>query len=128
LAETALWKGEVDEAERWLAQSLAYQALPRSLTVFQVEQIFVAARLATAQQHYQRAATLFGLAEQISSRLHYSYGGPMHSQIDAALAAVQAAIEPVDFAKAFTVGQQLSPEAAFAISLAPSDANRLTQT
>jgi non-specific serine/threonine protein kinase len=116
LAETALWEEEIDEAERWLAQSLAYQALPSSLTVFQVEQSFVAARLATAQQRYPRAATLFGLAEQFSSRLHYTYAGPMRAQIDAALAAVQAAMEPAGFAVAFAVGQQLSPEEAFAIN------------
>jgi hypothetical protein len=127
LAEIALWEEEVDEAGRWLAQSLAYQALPRSLTVFQVEQIFVAARLATVQRHDARAATLFGLADQVSRRLHYTYDGPMRSQIDSALAAVQAALDPVAFAAAFTTGQQSSLEEAYATILASSDAISLTQ-
>jgi hypothetical protein len=126
LAETALWEEEIDEAERWLAQSLAYQALPRSLTVFQLEQVFIAARLATVQQHYARAATLFGLADQISSRLHYTYAGPMRAQIDAALTAVQSAMEPAGFTMAFTVGQQLLSEEAFATSLVSEYAIPLT--
>ena len=64
LAETALWEGELDEAEQWLAQSLAYHADPRLIRMDQIERLLVAARLATAQGAYLRAATLFGLADE----------------------------------------------------------------
>ena len=68
LAETALWEGELDEAEHWLAQSLTYHADPREIRMDQIERLLVAARLATAQGAYLRAATLFGLAERIRSQ------------------------------------------------------------
>ena len=53
LAETALWEGELDEAEHWLAQSLAYHADPREIRIEQIERLLVAARLATAQAAYR---------------------------------------------------------------------------
>jgi predicted ATPase/DNA-binding SARP family transcriptional activator len=120
LAETALWEGTVDEAAQWLAQSLGYHTKPRWITIYEVERLWVAARLATAQQQYQRAATLFGLAEQISSRLDYVVTGPRRLAVDTALATVQAALDPAAFAEAFAVGQQMSLEEAFATLLAPA--------
>ena len=121
LADTALWEEETEEAELWFAESLAYDAPPRSFTVFQVEQAFVAARLATARHDYARAATLFGLADQISSKLNYTYAGPMRAQIDVALTSVRAAMEPADFATAMSIGQQRSPEESFATILVSYD-------
>ena len=82
--------------------------------------LWVAARLATAQQQYPRAATLFGLTEQMHSQIHHVIAGPMRSLADAALATVQAALEPAVFAAAFAAGQQMSLAEAFASILAPS--------
>lgn len=76
------------------------------------------ARLATARQAYVRAATLFGLAEQISQRIRYPLVEPVQSLVNAALATVQAALEPAAFAEAFAAGQQLSIEEALATVLA----------
>lgn len=113
LAETALWEGELDQAEQWLRQSLVYRVGPTMITTHTVGQIFVTARLATAQQQYLRAATLFGLANQMHSQVHDAIGGPMRSLADAALATVRATLEPAVFAEAFAAGQRLSLDAAF---------------
>ena len=88
--------------------------------MYEVMRLFIAARLATAQQQYRRAATLFGLAEQTHSQIHHVIAGPMRSLADAALATVRMALEPAIFAAAFTTGQQLPLEEAFAGILAPS--------
>ena len=53
LAELSLWEGELDQAEYWLAQSLGYHADPQRITMYEVGRLFVAARLATAQQQYE---------------------------------------------------------------------------
>lgn len=120
LAETALWGGELDQAKQWLAQSLAYQAGPRRITFEEVQRLWVAARLATAQQQYVRAATLFGLADQVHNQIHNAIGGPMRTLADAALTTVQAALEPGVFAAAFAAGQQMALAEAFAMILLPS--------
>ena len=120
LAETALWEDQTDEAADWLAQSLAQEADPGIIIIYEVIRLFVAARVATAQGRYQRAATLFGLAEQANSQIHYVYAGPMCTQTDAALATVRAALSPDVFAEAFAAGQQLSLKEAFATILHPT--------
>jgi tetratricopeptide (TPR) repeat protein len=118
LADTALWEGNLSECERWLQQSLGYYAAPRRTTFYEVIRLFVAARFATAQQQYHRAATLFGLAEQVHSQIHHVIGGPMRELADAALATVQAALEPAVFAEAFAAGQQMTLEQGVATLLA----------
>ncbi len=120
LAETALWQGELDEAEHWLAQSLGYHADPRQIRIDQIERLFVAARLATAQAAYPRAAALFGVAERMRNQLRYEFAGPVRLLADAALATAHAALDPALFAEAFAAGQQLSLEEAFATILVSS--------
>jgi ATP/maltotriose-dependent transcriptional regulator MalT len=119
LAETALWTGEVEQAAHWLAQSLVYQAAPRRITRDEIDLLLVAARLATAQGDYRRAAMLFGVSEQAHSHIHYVYAGPVHAQADAALKSVRAALSPALFAEAFSAGEQLTLEAALSTLLAP---------
>ena len=108
LAETALWQGDHDQAAQWLAQALTYHANPRWVRTELVDCLWVAARLATAQQQYQRAATLFGLVEQVGQRIRYAPVEPVQSLVNAALATVQAALEPAAFAEAFAAGQQMT--------------------
>lgn len=117
LAETALTTGSLAEAEQWLAQSVACHAAPRQITLDEVERLLIAARLATAQQQYERAATLFGLAEQAQSQIHHMIGGPMRALADAALTTTQTALEPAAFAEAFAAGQQMSLAEAFTLML-----------
>jgi hypothetical protein len=81
LAEVALWEREFGQAEQWLAQSLVYHADPRSSTIFEVERLFVAARLATAQENYPRAATIFGLAQQMRGHTRYELLGSVRSLV-----------------------------------------------
>jgi hypothetical protein len=122
LAELALWEGEtfsvfsrsVEQAEHLLAQSLNHLADPHQITIFQVTRLFVAARVVTAQQQYLRAATLFGLADQMHAHVHYVIAGPMRALADAALATVRAALDPAVFAEAFAAGQRLSLDESFA--------------
>jgi predicted ATPase/DNA-binding XRE family transcriptional regulator len=113
LAETALWEGDCTAAERWLSQSLSYRCEPRLIGSALVNGLFVAARLAVARQHYQRAATLFGLAEGTRNSAHYTLVEPVCAQIDAALTKVSAALAPTLFAETFVAGQQLSITEAF---------------
>ncbi len=108
LAEVELSEGEPDQAAQWLAQSLAYNAQMSRDTFDEVQRRWLAARLATAQQQYRRAATLFGLAEQAHQQVRYVIGGPMRALADAALATVQAALEPAVFAESFAAGQQMA--------------------
>ena len=118
LAETALCEEGLDKAEEWLAQSLGYHADPDSITTTELQRLWVAARLATAQQQYQRATMLFGLADQAHSQIHHAIGGPIRTLADAALATVRDALEPAVFAEAFAAGQQMSLAEAFATLLA----------
>ena len=117
LAEVDLSEGAIDQAGHWLAQSMTDGARPARVTVDQVQRCWVAARLATAQQQYHHAATLFGLAEHTHSQIHHAIGGPMRALADAALATVQDALEPAVFVEAFAAGQQLSTAEALATML-----------
>ena len=95
LAETALWEGELDESAQWLSQSVTYDADPHRIENYLVRRLFIAACLATAQQRYPRAATLFGLADQAHNRIHNVIGGPPRARADAALVTVRATLDPV---------------------------------
>lgn len=122
LAETALWQGDHDQAAHWLTQALIHHANPRWIRTELVDCLWVAARLATAQQQQRCAATLFGLAEQVGSRIGYAPVGPMRPLIDAAMVTVQAALEPAVFDEAFAAGQQMALEEAFTTRLAVTSA------
>jgi hypothetical protein len=115
----ALCEEEHEQAAQWLAQGLIHHANPRWVRTELVDCLWIAARLATAQQHYLRAATLFGLAQQISSRIRYELVGPVRPLVDAALANVRIALDPALFDEAFTTGHKLLLEDAFATILAP---------
>lgn len=117
LAEIALSQGEFTEVAHAVAQSMRYQAGVRWLSTEVVDCLWVAARLAMAQQQPRQAATLFGLAEQVRRRIHYHGNGVMRPAVDAALATVQAALEPTAFAEAFAAGQQMVLKEAFAMQL-----------
>jgi hypothetical protein len=114
LGEMALWEGELDAAEQWLARSLAHRTDQRLSMIDQFDRVMIAARLAAARGAYLRAATLFGSADGIRSRISYELAGPARRLADAALARVRGALDPALFAEAFTAGQQLSLEEALA--------------
>lgn len=59
------------------------------------------------------SAPLFGIVEQAHRLPHRLIGGLMRALADAALATVQAALEPAAFAEAFTAGQQMALGEAF---------------
>jgi predicted ATPase/DNA-binding XRE family transcriptional regulator len=122
LVEAALWEGKLEEAERWLAQSLTYRAHRPLIRMDKIERATVAARLAAAQGAHLRAATLFGLADELRARIHYELAGPACQLAEAALARVRAALDPTSFAEAFAAGQQLSLEEALGIIPAPGSA------
>jgi hypothetical protein len=120
LAELALWEGELDASEQWLAQSLAYPTDRPLGMIDQIERIMMAARLAAGQGAYLRAATLFGLADAMCTRIHYELAGPARQLGDTALEEVRAALDPTDFAEAFAAGKQLSLDDALATILVPT--------
>ncbi|MEZ4682870.1 MAG: hypothetical protein R2932_52545 [Caldilineaceae bacterium] len=117
LAEVALWNGDLVQTAAWLTQSLAFQGNVRWLTFEFTDTLFVAARLATAQQAYALAAMRFGLAEQIRSHTNYIEATPMRPQIESALATVYSKLDATHFAEAFAVGQQMPLTEAFATIL-----------
>lgn len=117
LTEAALVTGALEEAAHWLAQSLTAHADPHRITLDEVERLFIAARLATAQQQFQCAAMLFGLAEKIHSQIQAMLAKPIRALADAALETVQDTLEPATFAEAFTAGQAMSLAEGFAASL-----------
>ena len=119
-AEVALWEGEVEQAEQQLQASLRYHNDPHKIAINQVELLLIAARIATAQRHYQRAALFFGQVREISGRLDYIYAGPMRALADAALATVRGKLDPPVFAEAFVAGQQMTLAEAFATILLPA--------
>jgi hypothetical protein len=82
-----------------------------------VEFLFVAARLATAQHAYTHGAILFGLAEQIRVQIHCALDPPVRPLIAAALETVRAALGAEVFTEAYTTGQQLSLDEAYATIL-----------
>jgi hypothetical protein len=128
LAETALWEEDLEQAAGWLEQSFAYHTSPQRITPFELQRLLIAARLATLQGHYKRAATIFGLAEQMHSHIHHVVTGPIRTLADDALVTVRESLDPAIFAEAFTGGQQLSLEEAYAAILAPSYAFSVAQT
>lgn len=67
-----------------------------------------------------RVATLFGLAEQMHSRIHYTIDKPMRAMAKTVLATVQATPEPTAFVDAFATRQRMSLDEAFATILAPT--------
>jgi predicted ATPase len=120
LAEMAVWIGDPEQAQQWLGESLAYQAVPQRITIVELQRLLIAARLATAQGEYRRAAILFGLAEAVHGQIHYIYAGPMVPLVNVPLAAVRQALDPADFTQAFIAGQHMSLDDAYATILAPS--------
>jgi predicted ATPase len=122
LAEMALWEEGLDAAEEWLAQSLAHRTDIRVTVMDRIERVMIAARLASAQGANLRAATLFGLAEELRTGIHYELAGPARMLADAALARVRAALDPAGFAEAFAAGERLSFDEALATILAPGSA------
>lgn len=117
LAEMALWTGALDQAEEWLAQSVNHHAHPSWIRIELVECICVAARLATAQLHFSRAAILFGLAEQLRGQTRYELVEPIRSLYDSSLAKVRNALGVDRFAEAFAAGEQISLDKAFSTVL-----------
>lgn len=96
-----------------MAEVLAHHARPRWVRTETVDCLWVAARLATAQGEYPRAATLFGLAEQMAQRIGYRAPSPVRPHIDAALAIVKAALGAVVCSESFAAGQGMTLAEAF---------------
>ncbi|MCB0139005.1 MAG: helix-turn-helix domain-containing protein [Caldilineaceae bacterium] len=119
MAELALMEGDVAEVEQQLHKILNYQGVIHK-TIDEAELFFVAARLAAAKQQYERAAILFGLAEQMHSQIHHVIGGPRRALAIAAMVTVQAALTPSAFTEAFAYGQQIPlSDASAALLLGP---------
>jgi ATP/maltotriose-dependent transcriptional regulator MalT len=113
LADAALLDRELDAAEQWLRESLAWYAESHPVCIYDVERIFVAARLAAAKGQHRRSAVLFGLAEEAHGRVHHVQLGPQQALAEQALASVRRRLEPSDFATAFAAGRQLTVDGIF---------------
>ena len=114
LAETALWEADYDHASQWLAQSLTHNSDVQSITLFQLERLLVAARLAAGLQQYTKAALLFGLEAHLRQSLGYELIPPLGRLVDAALGAVRSALGDSTCADVFKRGRHSDLAAAFA--------------
>jgi hypothetical protein len=76
--------------------------------------LLVAAQLATAQQNYHQAATLFGFADKIQSQSHYTLAAPVRTRLESALATVRTALSDALFTEIFRAGQRLPLSEGFA--------------
>jgi predicted ATPase/transcriptional regulator with XRE-family HTH domain len=117
-AEIALWEGELTEAEQWLARGRVYSTDARLGRIEPLERLYLAARLATAQGNYERAATLFGACDTVRAETGYEPAGPVRLLIDQALATTREALGPARFVELSAAGRQLSLDEAFATALA----------
>ncbi|MFN8464547.1 MAG: BTAD domain-containing putative transcriptional regulator [Caldilineaceae bacterium] len=119
LAETALWEEDWEQAAQWLAQAVANRSFPTHMIIGELFRLFAGVRVAAAQGHYKRAATLAGVTDAVQRQANNVYAGPALPLVDAAVAQARAALGPAVFAEAFAAGQQMSLEEAFAVILAP---------
>lgn len=114
LAEAALWEADYEHASQWLAQSLTHNSDVQSITLFQLERLLVAARLAAGLQQYTKAALLFGLEAHLRQSLGYELIPPLGRLVDAALGAVRSALGDSTCADVFKRGRHSDLAAAFA--------------
>jgi predicted ATPase/DNA-binding XRE family transcriptional regulator len=121
LAEVSLWEEQIEETEQWLGLCVAYEVDPSWIGIALLNCFFVATRLAVERKHFQRAAVLCGAAEEMRNKTHCTLVAPVRAQVDAALLAVQAALDPVTFAKAFAAGREMELEEAYDMILAATD-------
>lgn len=115
LAEVSLWENQIDEAEQWISLCVAYQVDFHRIGIALVNCFLIAARLAVVRRRFQLAAVLFGVADEMRFKTHCTLVAPVCAQVDAALAAVQSALDPVTFADAFAAGRRMTQAEAFAL-------------
>lgn len=82
LAETALWEKEWEQAAQYLAQAVANRGFPTHMIIGERFRLFAAVRLAAAQGHYKRAATLAGVADATQPQTNNVYAGPALVALD----------------------------------------------
>jgi hypothetical protein len=87
--------------------------------LYKVQRLWTAACLATAQKHYQSAATLFGMADQIHSCIPYAYADAVRAKVKTALATVQRSLAAELFVEAYSTGRHLSLDTSLAKILIP---------
>lgn len=113
LAAAGLQCGDFAEAERCVLAAGQYFTHGRYLRPELVDCVYVAARLAAAQQRYPRSAALFGLARRLRRELQHRLDAPLRPQVAAALAAVRCAMSLPAFGEAFHSGEQLPVQEAY---------------
>ena len=119
LAEAALCEGKLGQAEQSLRESLANDAAARSPSFYDLERLWIAARLATAQGHYRACRhALWAGRTDAWAYSQCDLGDHCARLADTALVTVHVALDPVIFAEAFAIGQKLSFAEAFAAILA----------
>lgn len=110
LGEVALAQGELEAADDWLGQSLFHHPEAHPINVDEVERLALAARVAAARLDYDRAAVLLGQVEGHSRRFDLAAARWIHTCIDAAMAEVEAGMEPMQFAAGFAYGEGLAAQ------------------
>jgi hypothetical protein len=82
-----------------------------------IDNLFTAACLATAQQHFERAAVIFGLAERLRVEIGHRLDAPMRPLVETALEQGRQSLDSKRFMVAWAQGQNLSLDAGLALIL-----------
>jgi predicted ATPase/DNA-binding XRE family transcriptional regulator len=112
-AAAVLLQGEVDEAERWLMQAHLHDPTPLWITLGELECLYLAARLAVARGLHERAAKLFGAAEEARARICYVLLPPVRELVDEGEAEARTHLGTDRFEQAHQSGTRLAPAEAF---------------
>lgn len=115
LAAAALQCGDLVAAEQYVAAAGQHFAYARYVRPELVDCLYIAARLAVAQESYLRAAALFGLAHRQHREIRHRLDAPMRPLVAAALQAVRCALPPSAFAEALHRGELVSLQEALAM-------------
>ncbi len=115
LAAAALQCGDLPAATQALATAQQHFTYARFVRPELVDCLYIAARLAAAEQRYPQAAELFGLAHRLRDEIHHRLDAPMRPLVDGALEEVRRALASGAFAEAWRRGEQLSSQDVLAL-------------
>lgn len=132
LSEVALARGDIKAAVDYLAASLeicnmlycqlqATQKLEGTPESLPVDLIMLAARaalVAAAQEHHERAVTLYSIAQSLSRRSGLPILPPLQAKLDETMTTVRSRLSEERFDTAWEAGQKMSLSQAFEFLLA----------
>jgi tetratricopeptide (TPR) repeat protein len=116
LGESALGLGELEEAASWLAQALDVSRVADDLSG-RAWCLASFGSLAALSDRPERAATLWGAAELLRTRIGARTAPAVRATYERAQAIARGQLDAETFAAAWAAGEHLSPEQAYSYAL-----------